>query len=304
MSQTPDQLGQRALRKLGFALVANAGRPGAGATYAAGDVVTQVMRDLGVVTTEAERVGVLPPVTRTEIAARGLRLVRINPVSAGLISAVSYGPADIAPRALRQVGVNPADLASVATGIVYTKAQIGTMILRKLAVVGSDENPSVFDQAEAEIHVAAVHDTLAALDYVNVAISGVPANIAEYYVIMAANLAAPAFGKIPNMQVYAEAQDAIRLMSLSGAVAESRAEARVITAHDMLSAEGLTDWSVIAIPSYCLEAYVSIVAALIGPVHGRPYAPEAVAEGIARVRRIVLSGPRGQVIAEAHVISV
>jgi hypothetical protein len=55
VAATVAQLGARALRKLGVAIVANASRPAAGATVTAATVAARVLLELGVPVPEGDR---------------------------------------------------------------------------------------------------------------------------------------------------------------------------------------------------------------------------------------------------------
>lgn len=306
MTATIAQLGARALRKLGVAIVADASRQPSGTPATSFDVVARVLRDMGITTTEAERPASLAAVSADEPARRALRMVGANPIAGVASSGIAIGVAEIASRALRDLGANPADMgAPLASGITMDSAALGTAVLLKLSVIASDETPSITDQAYVVNRVLAVHDELVALDYVTWPVTAVPLAATEFYVIMAATLAAAAFDKQPNMDAYKMAQEAIRQQALSGPVAATRAQARVQTVHDALVDEGLADWSINAIPDSMGDAYVGMVMTLLAPVYDNKPPDIAVYERWANhVRRLVLSGARGQAIAVAKVQAV
>lgn len=336
MSATVSQLGARALRKLGVALVAAANQPLPGPTFTALDVVSRVLRDMGILTSDADRPASLGTVGQVELGARVCRAVAINPI-AGTVStdttdlstiairalrasgtnpisgiALPIGivtPDEIARRALRSLGVNPVDTTGAVSGLSYTQAQVGTMMLLKLAIIAADETPASFDQAYAESKVVAVHDELVGLNMVSWGLSAVPASVVEYYVILAALQAAPGYGKSvaslgtgsvsksASSEVVESSKQAIFQQALSGTFGQQRAVARVGSVQDEIASAGLADWVVNTIPTYAADIYVSMVAALLAMEHGRPADPKAHDDGIGQLRRIVLSGPRGAALA-------
>lgn len=238
MSVTVAQLGARALRKLGIAIVADASRPGEAAVVSSADIAARVLVEFGIPVAEGAR-----------------------PASAGVVS-----QADIASRALRAVGVNPASAVTLGSGTTKTTAQLGTAVLLKLAVIAADETPAALDQAEAEARVIAVHDILSALDYVTWAASAIPTGVAEYYVVAASNLLAPEFGKPASIEAYQAALAVIRQMALSGSWGQVLAEAKVQEAHEALNVLGFVEWTVAAVPVGLAQAYVAMTAALLAPV--------------------------------------
>lgn len=250
MTVTVAQLGARALRKLGIAIVADASRPAAGATVTAATVAARVLLDLGIPVAEASRPAVLAIVSQAELASRALRAVGINPAPIGV---------------------------GTATGIIYSSAQLGTSVLIKLAVIAADETPSTADQAEAVARVKAVHDSLTGADYVTWTVDTVPAAVADFYIIMAAQLAAPQFGKPASMEAFTAAQSMIRMQALTGAYGQSLASLKVAEVHERMNAAGVVSWAVTAVPASQAEAYVQMTAALLAPVFGYQQDAQSVA---------------------------
>ena len=209
--------------------------------------------------------------TVTQLGARALRKIGIaivadtdRPAPAAIVA-----QAELASRALRAVGINPAPIGTgTATGITYAGPALATAALLKLAVIASDETPSTTDQAEALTRVSDVHDVLAGADYVTWALAAVPADVAEFYIIMTANLLAPQFGKPANMDAFTGAQGMVRAQALSGTYGQTLAVAKVAEVHEVLNAAGLVSWAVSAVPSGLAEAYVRMTAALLAPIFG------------------------------------
>ena len=238
---TVSGLGARALRKLGLALVADAVRPGEGATLTSADVAARALLQLGIPVAESDR-----------------------PAAAAIVS-----KADLAARALRAVGIDPAAIgAGTASGVTYDAPGLATAVLLKLAVIASDETPSATDLAEAQARVTDVHDMLNGLDFVSWPVSAVPAALAEFYIIMAAQLVAPQFGKPAAMDAFAQAQAMLRQQALSGAFGVTLAEAKAQEAHEALNAAGLVAWTADAVPAGVAAAYVQLTASLLAPIYG------------------------------------
>jgi hypothetical protein len=237
---TVAQLGARALRKLGIAVVADASRPESAPVATAADVAVDMMRQMNIPVADADR-----------------------PASLGTI-----GQGEIASRALRAVGVNPAAIiASIGTNTTLTLDQIATAALRKLAVIASDESPADLDQAEALARANAAHDMLVAMDFVTWPASAVPDQAAEAYIVMVANLIAPQFGKVADMTATASAQAMIRQQALSGVFGQALAEARVQAVHEELNALGIVSWPVTAVPLAQAQAYVQMTAVQLSPIY-------------------------------------
>ena len=81
-------------------------------------------------------------------------------------------------------------------------------------------------------------------------------------------------------------------------------EGRVINVHNQLAEMDYVTWTLYAIPSAYVEHYVTMTCNLLGPQYGKPLAPEAFITAQETIRRIALSGARGQAFAEAKMVSV
>ena len=258
MAATVAQLGARVLRKLGIAIVANASRPAEGATLTSATVAGRVLLELGIPVLEADRP-----------AAPGAMLGAFVLGTDALNEQPIVSQAELASRALRAVGVNPAPTGSgTITGITYTGAQIATSVLIKLAVIAPEDTPDAADQAEALSRVSAVHDILADSDYVSWTINAIPASVADFYIVMAVQLTAPQFGKPASMEVFTAAQTMIRMQALSGAAGQAMGESKIMEVHEAANAQGLVSWSITAIPVALAEAYVRMAASLLAPIMG------------------------------------
>jgi hypothetical protein len=255
MSVTVAQLGARALRKLGIAIVADSARPASGPVTNAAAIAARVLLELGIPVPEANR-----------------------PAGVGIVA-----QADLAARALRAVGINPAfPDSSTSTGIIYAAADLATAALEKLSVIASDETPSVTDQALALARINGVHDILAGSDYVTWPVSAVPGNVAEFYIVMAGQLLAPSFGKPANMEAFQQAQAFVRQQSLSGAFGQALALAKVAEVHEQLNGLGMVAWTIDTVPTQNASDYITLTASLLAPIYGfQQDAPGQAADKIA-----------------------
>lgn len=304
MPATPAQLGARALRKIDIGLIAESSRTPAGPPVSADAAAARVVRLLGLPVAEDARPPGLGTVARAELARRALRAQQVNPVA----NAVPQGgtvPASVpARRGLLLLGVNPQDAPGAASGESIGFASLAAEVLQKLAVIGEGETPNADQQALATARVTEVHDTLVALGYAAWPLDAIPLAVAAHYVTMACNLLAPAFGLPASLEAFVAAQEMIRAQALTGGIAQARAEQRVASIHDMLTAEGLADWPASAIPLALVDAYAAMVAHDMAPVQGKQADAAAQGAAMAAVRRHVLSGPRGQALAEQEVDAV
>lgn len=306
MAATIADLGARVLRRLGVAVVAVADRPAAGAVVSITDIAARALRDVGInPIAAAEQPASGGIITATEIANRVLRDLGINPISAASLPAftTTITAAEIASRALRSVGVNPVAAASQAAADAspVSVSEIATRALERLEVIAADETPATLDLAAATEKVAAAHEALNAFGLVTWALTAIPARAAEHYVILTTQLLAPTFGRPGDMQLYAAAQEVLRLQALSGPAGQALALAKVNAVQDALAAQGLVAWASTAIPQAHAEDYVALTVATLAPVFGKPVDGAMVAATEARLRRAVLSGARGQALAEARV---
>jgi len=300
VAATVTQLGARALRKIGLALIPASAVAAAGPVLTSQDVAGRVARQLGVPVAAADWPASNGTVTLAEMGTRTARALGGNPAGPQVVT--SLVPAfDPARRALLLLGVNPQDVAGLASGAATDFAALAKQALAKLTVTAADEMPSNEDQALATSQVVAVHDALVSLDYVAWPLSAVPLSVAPHYIAMTAHLLGPYFGLPGNAEAYAEALEMIRRQALTGPVAQARAENRVATVHDMLVSAGLATWLLNAIPLALADAYASMTAALLAPVFGKAPDPAAQDATMAAARRFVLSGYRGQALAEQEV---
>lgn len=283
MTATLAQLGARALRKLSVAIVADASRPAEGAVMASAEVAARVLLELGIPVAEAARPAPLGIVTQADLGGRALRAVGVDPSALGL---------------------------ATDSGTTFSVTQLAIEVLLKLAVIASDETPSATDLATALVRMTDVHDMLAGLDYVTWSNTAIPSNVAEYYIMMGANFAAPLFEKPANMDAITAAQAGIRQQALSGTYGQALAEAKVQEVHEALNAAGLVSWAVSAVPMAQAEAYVRMTALLLAPVMGyqqdapsRQVDTAAWDAAVAEVRKdAVVAGAQARALAKVQAV--
>ena len=303
MPATVAQLGARALRKLGVAIVADVSRPAAAPSRSAAELEGDILREFGITVPESARPTPQGIVPFQEIAARAMRSVGGNPIPPAPHTDPPVSGREIAARALRRLGANPyGPSVDIGLGAQATNAGITYRALLKLGVMASDEPAFPQDQAAAETAALSVHAALLHQNIADWGFDAVPARAIEHSVTMISVLLAPMFGKTVPADTYLLAEEKLRIQALSGFPAQTRAEAQVVATHNRLHAEGLADWAAEAIPSSVADSYVVMVAAALGPVYGKPDDPAATSQAEVALRRMALSGVRGQQIAESKVL--
>jgi hypothetical protein len=307
---TVAELGIRTLRRLGFTLVAPANQDTLAAPMGASDVAALVLRNLGIPVQEANRPAPSPPVSQATVAAAALRLLGIGQATSEAVGTVTE--ADIATRALWMLGVNPIDLGTdTSLQVTYTRVQVAQRVLLKLAVIASDETPAAGDLSDTVDILTSVHERLTVLGFVNWYIDGIPEQAVEAYIILAANLAAPQYGKPASGDAFKMAEEMLRQQAMSGQTAQSRAVLKVQAVHADLAASGLIGWTSSTIPAGAAEHYAEMVVQAMAPMFGQQSAAisaTGATQGMnaynaaeAHIRRMGLSGPLGLSVAEDKV---
>ena len=208
--------------------------------------------------------------TVAQLAARALRKLGIAIIGdaqrpgAGPISSVL----DVASRVMRELGVPVADADRPAAEPPVSKAEVAA---RSLRMVGID--PAVMDMA----------------NYNN--------GLTNYNSGLRFNLGDVARQTLLKLGVIAPEETPSPADLLS-------AEGRVTNVHNQLAEMDYVTWSLYSIPSAYVEHYVTMACNLLGPQYGKPLAPELFIAAQETIRRIALSGARGQAFAEAKVVSV
>jgi hypothetical protein len=177
--------------------------------------------------------------------------------------------ATLADRALRRLGVTiiaAADRPALSAPVPV--ATIATNALLWLAVIASDETPSVTDQALAVAKVSALHDGLVAQAVVSWPSTAIPNAVSEDYTMLAAQHLGPSFGKpIGDAAGIAGIEARIRKVALIMTAPAVASEA-VLSVHQDFVARGLARWSVFDIPAEVEDVYTYLGAYQLAPLFG------------------------------------
>jgi hypothetical protein len=304
MPVTVDALAQRVLRRLGLSLVAGSDRPTSTATTTKARMASQALRRLGVTVVDtADRASGSGSRTLADMGAGVLRHLGVMPVPASQTPTTSGAvtAAEVAARALRIVGVNPAGPGTV-TGTVAASA-LATRTLMRLGVIDESEAPSAAAQASAVQTVGDVHQRLVAAGIATWGPDEVPRYMAQIYEILAANLAAQAFGRTSTRENYASALQEAHATALTGGRGQALAEAKVAEVHGSLARRGIADWPLDVIPAAVAGDLAVLVAAHLAPI----YSADIKLDPAAAEQRILMAmmlGARGQAEAQNALRSV
>lgn len=261
MATTPSQLAARTLRKLRISIVPyqdtltgnplDASRVAPVAdTRTSQQIAADVLLELGVPVIDTLRPSFGATVTSAEIAVRALRNVGLNPLPA---------------------------IAPVASIVTWTISQLAQKVLEKLEIYASDEVPSDADLGLATNAVSAVVDSLAQRNISWWTANAIPASVSEFVISLAASLVGPDFGRATGgmdpygrpavgLDVYEKTENKIRMEALSGVRGQAIAVAKVLSVHDSLNAAGLVSWGYDVIPAAHAEDYVTLVTGLLTPM--------------------------------------
>jgi len=181
MSAGVGTLGERALRRLGVAIVPVADRPPLAATIPAATIATNALVELGVIASDET-----PALTDQALA-----LAKVNAVHDSLVAQANVRwTIDAVPQAVSE---EYSKLAAVVMASSFGKAADPQMIpqleerIRKVAMVMQAPD-------EATQAVMSVHTGLAALGQVRWTVWDIPSAAEAPYTILAAALLAPTFG--------------------------------------------------------------------------------------------------------------
>jgi hypothetical protein len=262
MTTTVPLLGARALRKIGVTMVADANRPGAAPAQTAAQIADDMLRQMGIIVPEASRPGAVGTIGQTEIAARALRAVGANPagVVGGIQSNVTMTVFDVAAIALRHFGIPIVTSSQPAPVGTVTRTQIAG---RALQAVGSNPEPPPF-----------------------IVGTGITWAITDIGLATLLKLTVIASDETPSTSDLAYANQAASAV------------------HDILQAADFVTWAPTAIPNAAFEWYVGMTAVLIAPAFGKPSSPEGFTVSEAMIRGLALSGANGQALAELRVAAV
>ena len=208
MTQTVAQLGARALRKLGVAIVAESLVPADTTVWTQEQLAIRAAREIGIPIPQASAPIPLPSVAQEDLVARTMRACGLNPVAFseqthGGVTVVAVP--EIAARALRLCGINPlGPITGYGPGTepTVTQTQIATEALIKLEIFDPNETPVATDLAEVVGVVSQVHEVLTRLGIANWAIGAIPLRAELPYVQMVAAVSASTFGKTLDQALY------------------------------------------------------------------------------------------------------
>ena len=273
MPVTIATLGERALRRLGVAVVPVADRPALTATVSVATLAGRALQALGVTVTDA--------------AGRSTTIVTVI---------------DIAAKALQTLGVTvaAADRPVAAGGI--PAATVAQDALVWLGVIAADETPSPADLAHALARVNAIHEELVAQAVASWTAAAIPLAVSEEYTLLTALHLAASFGKTADPAQVAAMEARIRKAALI-MQAQTIAEQRVNAIHDGMVEAGIVYWTTAAIPQAVFDDYLALTAAQLAPLFGGQADPAAAARAEAHVRRVALL-LQAQTRAEARVNAV
>jgi hypothetical protein len=280
----------RALRRLGFNPHVESAVPAESGTTDTDDIAERALRMLGIVSATET-----PATEDQTLAAEKATAVHQHLLS---VNFVPWAYNEIPASCAEHYVIMTAHLLAPSFGITpnlpasFEGARDG---VRAVAWSGA------YGQTAAEDRVTAVHEMLAALNFVSWASSAIPTWAADHYAAMASYLLAPGSGAQVDPAVYDNALNTIRTISLTGSAGQTRAETAVNAAHQTLNSMGFVTWATSAIPEGAAEHYAIMAAAQLAPVYGKPRDDTAYASAIAMVRRFAYSGATGQSIAEAKV---
>lgn len=308
---TISDLGERALRRIGVAIVPFADRPPLNAMVTPASVATAALFELGVIAS-FDSPPLIVAVTPDSVATAAL--VELGVIAADEIPA----PADQA-LAMAKVAAVQASLAAqtlvswdptiIPTAAVeeYTKMTASMMA----SSFGKSADLQIYAELEARVRhvslvfaapeiatkaVQAVQDSLTAQALVWWDNTGIPSAVAEEYTKLAALQMAPTFGKAADPQLYAALEARVRHVALVLS-APDLATAAVQAVHDDLTARGRVRWSVFDIPPAAVDPYVALAAAALAPRFEQQFPPDAViaaTRSLAQIIALPTSGERVQ----------
>ena len=159
-------------------------------------------------------------------------------------------------------------------------------------------------QALAEGRVTSVHEYLAGKNLVAWAAAAIPARVAEPYVTLTMQALAPMVKASVSAEDAVAAENAVRIMALSGAYGQTLAETKVTQAHEDLNARGLVAWTSSAIPTAAADAYAMMAEMSLASAVGKAADAKMYDAGASMVRDLVLSGAYATAFGTAALTNV
>lgn len=294
---TQDDMAARALRAVGVNPV-GLGAAGTGGISTRAQIGTRTLLKLGVIASDETPLAPDQDEAENKVAAVHDMLVTLDYVSWG---------GDAVPDAAAEWYITmTANLLAPEFGKQGSADafNIARDALRVQALSGA------YGQTLALQKVAAVHDALVAAGLVSWDADGVPLAFSEEYVAMAATLLSPVMGKSQqpadrqaDQAAWDAAESRIRRAALILTV-QDRAVAKIRAVYGELTALGLVDYDISALPSSIGDAMAGLAAAELRPDFGKEETPEALAARWVRIKRVAMGGPAGQALAEQKVRAV
>ena len=182
---TPAELGERALRRLGVAIVPVASRPALSATVAAATLATGALIELGVIAADET-----PAALDQSLALGKVDAVHDSLVSRGI---VSWASSAVPQYAAEEYTKLTALVMATSFGKQADPAQWPALEERIRRAVLVQRAPDLATQA-----VMSVHQDLAARGKVRWTVFDIPVHVEDPYVMLAAYSLAPEFGMNPS----------------------------------------------------------------------------------------------------------
>ena len=289
MTTTVAIIAERALRRLGVAIVPVADRPVLTTKTAPGDIATNALIQLGIIAVDA------PPLSQATV-------VPVDTVATLALVKLAVIASDETPAAadmtLARDTVTSVHANLVAAGHAdWLVSAITTAVAEEYAALTAMHMSSSFGKAadmaaatamEARIanvarvsraynlalsKVSEVQATLISQGVVTWDNTGIPTAVAEEYTRLVALSLASSFGQQADPKMLAVLEARVRRVSQIMRAPED-AEAAVMAVHDSLVARGLARWSVFDIHTAAELPYELLAANRLAPLFDRPADPQ------------------------------
>jgi hypothetical protein len=312
---TVAQLAERALRRLGVAVVPVADRPALNTKVAPGDIATNALIELGVIATD-------------EVPTEHAVVVAVDTIATTALTKLGVIASDETPSttdlALARAAVTAVHDALVAQGSVewlstaittaVAEEYAGLAVLHLASSFGKTGDPQMLPLLEGRIaavsrvqraynlalsKVTQVQASIASQANVTWDNTGVPTAIAEEYTRLTAMQLASSFGKQvdPQMLAVFEARARRMAMILAG---PASAEDAVQAVHDDLAARGLARWTTFDIPPGADLPYEMLAANRLAPLFDKQADPNDELLARRSLVQIVALGTSGERVRASY----
>lgn len=315
MTVTIATLGERALRRLGVAVVPLADRPALNTRIAPGDIATNALISLGVIATDQ-----VPPPQAAIIPLATIATTAL--IKLGVIA--SDETPSTTDQALAQAAAAAVHSSLVAQGTVdWTSAQITDAVSEEYAGLtafhlassfGKQGDPQIVAVLEGRIagvsrvaraqalalsKLAEVQASLISQANVSWDNAGIPTAVAEEYTQLTAIALAPTFGQKTDPQMLPVMEARVRRMAqiLAGPASANDA---VQSVHDDMAARGLARWSVFDIPVAAEMPYELLAANRLAPLFDKQENPNDELLGRRALAQIVALGTSGETVRAVY----